>query len=72
MTNFNFTPSNCYEHLENINNVQVFLMSDSCPDHLKESLREHQLDLIEQLSTKLLMLKSTVSLEDKTTNQSRC
>lgn len=64
MTDFDFTPSNCYEHLQNINNAQIFLMSGSCPEHLRESIQEHQLDLMEQLSTKLLMLKSGVTLKE--------
>ena len=33
------------------------MLSGSCPGHLTEALQEHQLDLIEQLSTKLIMLK---------------
>ena len=51
--------------LQDINNIQVFLLSGSFPDHLKTAIQEHQLDLIEQLSTMLLMLKSGVSLDEK-------
>lgn len=60
MTAFNCTPESCYEQLQDIHNIQLFLLLDNIPDHLKKPIAEHQFDLIEQLSTKLLMLKEGV------------
>ena len=55
---FSYTPQDCYENLQDIHNIQVFLLSNSCPEELKNELLEHQMNLIDDLSTRLCMLKS--------------
>ncbi len=44
-----------------MNDLQLFLLSDSCPEHVKKSLFEKQLDLIETLNMNLALLEDDLS-----------
>ena len=68
MPKFNFTPSACYEKVQHINNIQVSLLCESIPDHIKAPLLEHQFGLIEELSTMLSMLEQGIDLDDDSDN----
>lgn len=44
-----------------MNDLQLFLLSDSCPEHVKKALLEKQLDLIETLNMNFALLEDDLS-----------
>lgn len=57
-----FSFDSCSNDLNNMNDLQLFLLSDACPEHLKNSLLEKQLDYIEELNMKLALLNDSLSI----------
>jgi|GEM_PF-3994351 len=68
MTTLNFTPSACYEKVQDLNNNQVSLLSGSLPEAIKTDLLEYQQELIGELSTMLLMLDRGLTLDSEPEN----
>ncbi|NQY49731.1 MAG: hypothetical protein HRT50_11635 [Colwellia sp.] len=56
-----FSFNACSNILNNMNDLQLFLLSDSCPEDVKETLLEKQLDLIETLNMNLSLLEDDLS-----------
>jgi hypothetical protein len=56
-----FSFKSCANILNNMNDLQLFLLSDSCPEHVKKALFEKQLDLIETLNMNLALLEDDLS-----------
>ena len=50
----------CSAILNNMNDLQLFLLSDSCPEEVKETLLEKQLDFIETLNMNLALLEDSL------------
>lgn len=63
MTDLNSNLNLCEDHLKHMNNLQVFLISGSCPEHLLQSILDYQMHLIEVLSLQLSMAYAHPSFE---------
>ena len=57
-----FSFNSCSNDISKMNDLQLFLLSEACPDDLKNSLLEKQLDLIEELNIKLALLNDSLTI----------
>ena len=53
----------CSDILNKMNDLQLFLLSDSCPEQVKTTLLESQLDLIEIINMNLSLLEDSLSTD---------
>jgi hypothetical protein len=54
-----FSFESCTADLSRINDLQVFLLSDACPEKVDKLLLEEQYHLIETLNMKFLLLQDS-------------
>lgn len=50
----------CSNIMRKMNDLQIFLLSEACPESLKPSLLEEQLSLIETLNMNLCLLEDNL------------
>lgn len=61
----------CSNIVNKMNDLQLFLLSEACPKHIKNSLLEEQLSLIENLNMNIALLEDSLSEKKEITLENK-
>ncbi len=61
----------CSNIVNKMNDLQLFLLSDACPESLRNSLLEEQLSLVESLNMNLCLLEDSLSADEPVVQQNK-